>query len=198
MAEKIGIIILAAGASARMGQPKQLLTYNEKSLLQNACEAALHSNADHVVVVLGAQAELLSPVVEPLKLQVTINSDWQEGMSASIRCGLSAMQAAVSALGAVGLILSDQPFLRSKHLNTLFEKYRLNEAEIIASAYADALGTPVLFAKKYFPDLGKLRGQEGAKKLLQRYSNSISSVPFPEGAVDIDTPEDYAALLGKK
>jgi len=189
-----GLIILAAGSSSRLGKPKQNLVYQRATLLQRAVNTALSSVCRPVVLVLGANAEMIAPAVENKEVAILQNQDWQEGMASSIRCGLDAINKAAPNLDSLILMLCDQPFVYAGLLNRLVKTHTENYANIIASAYSDTMGPPVLFGKKYFEELLTLTGQEGAKKLIIKYNKSVVSIPFPEGGIDIDTVEDYEKL----
>ncbi|GAB2683368.1 hypothetical protein GCM10027037_00190 [Mucilaginibacter koreensis] len=189
-----GIIILAAGASTRMGQPKQQLVYEQETLLQRAIRTAEAAIAVSVVVVLGANAQKLNISAESDRLSICCNDDWQEGMASSIRAGLHRLLKLHPAIEHVLLMLCDQPFVSTELLNQLIQTEQSQQAGIIACTYQNTLGAPVLFKRKYFNQLLALTGQEGAKKLLVKFSDDVIAVPFEQGAVDIDTPEDYEQL----
>lgn len=190
----IGIVILAAGASSRMGKPKQELLYKGETLLQHAVKAAVSTSCEPVVVVLGASTEVRLPATAGKTVLTAINPKWQEGLSSSIRCGLSALLAAAPQAEGVLFMVCDQPFVEAALLESLLHTKSAGRKGIVACQYKDTFGTPVLFDKAYFDELLYLRGKEGAKKLLFRHSEDVASVSFPLGAVDVDTPEDYAAL----
>lgn len=190
----IGIVILAAGASTRMREPKQELLYKGETLLQHAINAALATDCHSVVVVLGANTKLHMPEQTGRTVSTVHNPDWQEGLSSSIRYGLSALLASAPQVDGVIFMVCDQPFVEASLLNSLIQRKSASGKGIVACQYKDTFGTPVLFGKAYFDELLFLRGKEGAKKLLFRHSEDVASVPFPLGAIDIDTPEDYALL----
>ncbi|GAA4423962.1 hypothetical protein GCM10023188_03240 [Pontibacter saemangeumensis] len=190
----IGIVILAAGASSRMGKPKQELLYKGETLLQHAVKAAVSTSCEPVVVVLGANTEVRLPASDGKTVLTAINPKWQEGLSSSIRCGLSALLAAAPQAESVLFMVCDQPFVEAALLESLLHTKSAGRKGIVACQYKDTFGTPVLFDKAYFDELLYLRGKEGAKKLLFRHSEHVASVSFPLGAIDVDTPEDYAAL----
>lgn len=198
----IGAIILAAGGSTRLGEPKQLLQYQGKSLLHRATEVALASDCSPVIVVLGAQYEVLSAELSGLDLIIVDNPEWQGGMATSIKVGLDALWQHYfarhhSADGTL-FLLCDQPLLTTEHLNTLvstFNNYPDPEsAPIVASAYSDTAGVPALFPKRLFLDLLQLPGSGGAKQIIERYTDTLVTVSFPGGELDIDTPEDVSTL----
>ncbi|WP_205500813.1 nucleotidyltransferase family protein [Rufibacter psychrotolerans] len=191
---KTGIIILAAGASSRLGQAKQQLTFQGQTLLQRTIEAAVDAEQCLVVVVLGANAEQIQPTLEPSEVPFIHNPGWAEGMASSIRVGLTEALRKEPELEAVIFLLSDQPFVEASLLNKMIQTQAETGKSMVACSYQDTLGAPVLFTKELFPELQQLKGQEGAKKLLARYSEKVAEIPFPKGAIDIDTPSDYAAL----
>lgn len=190
----VGLIILAAGASTRMGTPKQLLLYQGCSLIRHVTENAIASVCEPIIVVLGANAERIKPEINQLPIQIVENQQWTEGMSASIRVGLEALLAVNQNLEAVAIALCDQPFVSSQTFNRIIEAYRVTGKPIIASEYSGTLGVPALFNRALFSELMALKSTDGAKKLIKKHMHEVFSVPFPEGAIDIDTPKDYEQL----
>lgn len=190
----IGIVILAAGASTRLGEPKQKVQFQGNSLLQITVQAALRSAGTPVVVVLGANAETVEPEIAQVPVPVVLNPEWQEGMASSIRVGLNKLKQLEPQVEGAILMLCDQPFVVPEVLNSLIQAKNITGKEIVACAYNGTMGAPVLFDKAFFPDLLSLKGQEGAKKLLFKDPDAVTSVPFPLGSIDIDTPADYAML----
>ncbi len=187
----IGIIILAAGASTRMGKPKQLLLYQGRSLLRHITEIAIASKNQPIIVVLGANAEIIKPEICQLPVQIVENLQWASGMSSSIQTGVNALGQNVE---AVVITLCDQPFVSPEVINQLVEAYRLTPKAIVACEYADTLGVPALFHHTFFSKLANLKQGEGAKQIINKYINQVTSVPFLEGKIDIDTPDDYEQL----
>jgi len=187
-----GIIILAAGSSSRLGSPKQNLVYNGRTLLQRAIETAVASACEPVIVVLGANKNLIRQSIEGSKATIVYNTDWEEGMASSIRAGITALKKINPESDAVILMLCDQPFADTSLLNQLVQKR--SAKGIVACAYNKTIGPPVLFDAVYFDELLLLKGQEGAKKLFKKYQNDVVTVSFPLGSVDIDTSEDFERL----
>ena len=187
-----GIIILAAGPSSRLGLPKQNLIYKGETLLQRAINVASASSCDIVIVVLGANDDVVAPTAENKKTTIVKNLEWQEGMASSIRAGVDTIQHLAPEITSAILMLCDQPFANTALLDQLIQKKQAKG--IVACAYNDAIGPPVLFDKKYFDELLLLKGQEGAKKLLLKHPDDVETIPFPLGSVDIDTMEDYEKL----
>ncbi|AFZ16315.1 nucleotidyltransferase family protein [Allocoleopsis franciscana] len=190
----VGLMILAAGASTRMGTPKQLLTYRGCSFVHHIIEVAVASLCQPIAVVLGANVERIKPEISQFPVQIVENQDWEEGMSASIRVGLEALLAVNQNLDAVAIALCDQPFVLSQTLNQLVEAYHLTRKPIIASEYSETFGVPALFSRTMFSELMTLKSNEGAKQLIKRHIHEVYSIPFPGGAIDIDTPNDYEQL----
>jgi len=184
---RVGVIILAAGESSRLGKPKQLVSFRGRTLIRIAVEAGLNSICRPVVVVLGAKADHIRPEV-PEQARVVENSEWQEGMASSIRRGVEAIEAEVD---AVILMLCDQPLVDAEILNRIAAK---SEAGLVAAQYDGTVGVPALFGREYFSELRALGGKEGAKKILQANENRIARIPCPEAGVDIDTAADVQRL----
>jgi molybdenum cofactor cytidylyltransferase len=190
-----GIIILAAGNSSRLGQAKQLLTFRNKTLLRHVMDEASAVSDTWTIVVTGAERERLEQELEGSAAVVCHNADWEQGMSASIHIGLQKLMEIEPAATCCIIAVCDQPHITAGVFNGLLEKFRETSCGIIASAYADTAGTPVLFSKAHFDDLLRLQGHEGAKKLLNTYAQQVLLCPFEAGAVDIDTEKDYQRLL---
>lgn len=189
-----GIIILAAGASTRLGKPKQLLQYRGKTLLAHAINEAVNSNADAVVVVLGKDANLFKKEIDERKIRVAINSSWEEGMASSLRLGMDTLLKDKPYIDAVIFMVCDQPHISSSVLNELIITQQKTTKQIVTSNYGDSMGPPALLHKKYFEELMKLSGDAGARKIIQKNMNDVATILFPEGNIDIDTEEDYKKL----
>ena len=189
-----GIIILAAGASTRLGKPKQLLQYRGKTLLAHAINEAVNSNADAVVVVLGKDANLFKKELDEKKVRVAINSSWEEGMASSLRLGLDTLLKDKPYIDAVIFMVCDQPHISSSVLNELITTQQKTTKQIVTCNYGDSMGPPALLHKKYFEELMKLSGDAGARKIIQKNMNDVATILFPEGNIDIDTEEDYEKL----
>lgn len=192
---KYGIIILAAGNSSRLGEPKQLLSWQNNSLIRNVVEQSQKIPQAIAMVVTGASADLIENELVSQQVFTRHNAAWLTGMASSIKTGVSELLLLYPSLNAVLITVCDQPFLKSSIIHSLIEEYNSTGKNIIASAYNNTLGTPVLFSKKYFTDLQKLQGQEGAKKIIMSHPEDSSSIHFPSGEIDIDTKEDYNKLL---
>lgn len=190
-----GIIVLAAGASIRLGRPKQLLPYAGKVLLQHAIDEAVATAAGPVWVVLGAHAEHIAAAVDFSDVRVVQNPDWASGMGSGIRAGMNAVIEAYPGAERVLIMLCDQPFADRRLLQAMIAAGDVQSGHIIAAAYRDTVGVPALFPQAYFDTLRSLTAEEGAKKLIARHLDAVLQIPFPEGTIDVDTEEDYASLL---
>ena len=186
----IGIVILAAGASRRLGQPKQLIPYLDKFLIQHIIEVAIHSSCKSIIVVLGAYKDKIKPHLTHFDIHIAFNEKWSQGMSTSIQCGLNHIQKLESNLDGFILMLCDQPFVSTNLINQLVEKYHKKNSLIVASQYNDIVGVPALFDKSLFPEILNLKGDIGAKKLIRLYDKDVVKIPFPKGEIDLDTPDD--------
>jgi len=190
---RFGVVILAAGASTRMGQPKQLLPLDGKPLVVRAAEAALASSAWPVIVVLGANAAAIRPSLARLPILIAENAAWAEGMAASLRAGVTTLQQFSRAIDGVVVALCDQPAFSAESIRRLVAAQRTTGRGIVAAHYAGRNAAPALFLREYFPALVALTGEEGARQLLNGDSSRVATVDLPELAVDLDTPADYAA-----
>ncbi len=189
---KLNILLLAAGASTRLGQPKQLVKMGGRTLLERACDTALTIENQGVIVVLGAHFEVIKPTIEHLPVQILVNENWQAGMGSTIACGMAQLPPDAD---AVLLLLCDQPFVAHDLLEKLVEKWRENPSQIIASAYGGSFGPPAVFGSQYFAKLSALNGQQGAKKLMERHLERLLLVDFPKGEFDVDTEKDLKRLV---
>jgi molybdenum cofactor cytidylyltransferase len=189
------LLLLAAGASRRLGQPKQLLTLAGQSLLRRAAEAALATGAGPVVVVLGANADQQRPELAGLSVVVAPNPDWASGMASSLRVGLAAAELAQPGLSAALVMLCDQPFVSPLVLGQLLETFAATSSPIVASRYANGVvGVPIVFGAGCFPALRALTGDQGARKLVAQWPSPVPTVDFPLGQYDVDTPEDWDTI----
>lgn len=191
---KTGALILAAGKSSRLGKPKQLLVFEGQTLIERAINTALEANCDPVVVVLGAYQKELQQHIKGTAAQTIENQNWEQGMGTSISAGIKVLQKWGN-VNQVIIMLSDQPFVTKMHLEALLHTKTKNQKEIIASQYKNRMGVPVLFDHSCFPLLEKLKGAEGAKKLIDSEKEKVETVPFEKGKIDIDTEADFEALV---
>ena len=190
----VAIVVLAAGGSTRMGQPKQLLTFGGTTLLRRAAMTALESSCRPVCVVVGDQAADLEHEVADLPVVVARNPAWETGMASSIRAGVEAVLEANPRADAVVLMLCDQPLVTPELIDALAHEWRTTGRSLVASDYGGEHGVPALFARAWFGDLVRLTGDVGARTILRAHSTEVGLVPFPEAAIDVDSPADYQRL----
>jgi molybdenum cofactor cytidylyltransferase len=189
----IGAIILAAGMSKRMGQPKQFLNLHGKPMFRHAVETAVHSGLRPVVVVGGEQTGLLKEHIRDLPAIVIHNPNFAKGLSSSLKAGVKAIQDKVS---AAFIFLADQPFIPVTVVQQLRESYEVakeKNIKIIRPRYASVPGHPVLFDAEIFPELLCIEGDRGAQQVIQQHLAELQYVDFdnPLWGVDIDTPEEW-------
>ncbi|NID10955.1 nucleotidyltransferase family protein [Fibrivirga algicola] len=186
----IGTLILAAGESSRLGQPKQLLEKNGQPLVRHMAQLAHDLNTGPVVVVVGANAEPIKEALHDIQVRILPNPDWKTGMASSLRVGVELLEKTFPE--AILVLLTDQPYVSRALIEQLIETATSTHKGIIASEYGDTLGVPVLFRPEFFEALKSLEGDTGARKLVQKHPDDVAGVPFEQGAIDLDTPEDVA------
>ena len=187
---KIGAVILAAGSSSRLGQPKQLLQHEGRTLVRGTAEAALAAGCDPVAVVVGAECEKVAAALRDLAVLIVPNEDWQRGLGTSIRAGV----ARLGESDALLLLVCDQPKVDAGLLRQLIARQQQTGQPMVATSYAGTHGVPALFARSCFEQLLSLGEESGAKTLLLARPAEVATVEFPAAALDIDTPEDLPAL----
>jgi molybdenum cofactor cytidylyltransferase len=185
---KAGAVVLAAGASRRLGRPKQLIPIEGESLLRRTARLALEAGCAPIVVVLGFEAERMAAELADLHVATAVNANWSSGMGSSLRCGVAAARRARPEMDALLLLVCDQPSLTVDHLRTLLALHGSGSAPVTASAYAGRSGVPAVFAPRFFPELERIEGDCGARDLI--VGHNTQAVPWPEGARDVDFPED--------
>jgi molybdenum cofactor cytidylyltransferase len=186
-------IILAAGASRRLGQPKQLVRIAGETLLDRTIRMVRDSGAGPALVVLGAHQDAIQSIVDLAEVRSIINPNWEQGIATSIHAGISAAQELGAA--AVLLLVCDQPRLTAEHLRGLIAAHdKAPPPTIAASAYAGISGIPAIFPASQFPHLLALQGDAGARHLLQNPDCAMLSVSFTGGEIDLDTLSDLANL----
>jgi molybdenum cofactor cytidylyltransferase len=194
MPHDLAVVILAAGGSTRLGQPKQLVMHAGKTLLARAVEEALAAKLGPVVVVLGARATEMRTVLADYAVEAVENPQWETGLGSSIVAGVAAI--APRTVAGVLLMLCDQPGLGAEHLATLGAVWRTHGGHIACSLYGEVRGVPAVFGRAIFPELLALGGTRGAQAVIGRDADRVCTLEFPAGLWDIDTPEDLARLIG--
>lgn len=189
-------IILAAGASRRLGRPKQLVRIAGEALLARTIRVVRQAGADPVLVVLGANRERITKDVELSGVSVVANPDWEQGIARSIRAGVEALQRLRPDSKAAMILVCDQPGLTADHLKLLIARFeQADKPAIVSSRYAGIAGIPAIFPASQFAKLLALKGDAGARFLLRNPECPMDSVDFADGEADIDTPEDLARAV---
>ena len=193
--EGLHAVVLAAGASTRFGSPKQLVRVAGRPLLHSALARAADVAGSAVSVVLGAHAAELTPLLTHSQALIVINRDWREGIASSIRTGVLRLPPSCN---AVLLMLADQAAVTAEDLKRLVSAWRRQPDYIVAARYGMTTGVPAVFPRSVFSDLTALRGDTGARALLQRNPDRVVRVPMASAAIDIDTPEDLLKIHSKR
>ncbi len=195
---KIGIVILAAGGSRRMGSPKQLLDIEGQSLIRRTAELVIAaSKTSPVVLVIGANKPQIVPEIADLPLTIIDNSLWEQGLSSSVKMGMAGVWMIDKSIDAILFLVCDQPYLSLETITKMIEVYQTQKSSIVACSYGGELGVPMLFDRKYFDELLSLTGDKGAKPVLMKHLDQAHIVDFELGKIDLDTPEDYENWLFK-
>lgn len=193
----IGIILLAAGSSARMGRSKQLLTMGSEPLLTRSTKVILEAGFKNVIVVLGSNQKEHEEIIHDLPVVIVYNHDWQKGIGSSIKVGLIHLTRRVPETAAAMITVCDQPLLGAAHLKNIASQYQDKSSRIVCSFYSGVGGVPALFDKSLFPDLLSLKDEQGAKKIIRQFPDITAKVDFPGGEIDLDTMDDYSTFTTK-
>ena len=183
-----------------MGQPKQLLPYRGQTLLSHVIQCALASSCSSVIVILGANADKIEPSIKRFPVKIIRNPDWSQGVSSSIRCGVEYIrEQSFNSLNMNGMIflVCDQPLISTKIIEQLIAYYNKQKQSIIACCYDKTIGTPVLFDNSFCSELLQLQGDQGAKKIIQKYREQVTAIRFPNGEIDLDTFAEYQQFFSE-
>lgn len=192
--KRIAGIILAAGGSSRMGQPKLMLSWHGAPLVRWVARTALAAGCSPVIVVTGADPEKVESSLANLPLIFAHNSEWQQGQSTSVRAGVQMLPEDVD---AAMIMLGDQPQIPQSVPQSLMSIFLAETPPppIVAVASGGRRGNPVLFDKALFPVLTTLEGDAGARTIFSHYP--VQLIPFDDTnlLLDVDSPEDYRQLM---
>lgn len=192
VAPGIHAIILAAGQAQRFGRVKLLEEFDGEPLIRHALDIAQSVFHDNSWLVTGHSAKDIEDAARSLAGHVLFNPEYAQGIGSSIACGATACS---SRADGIVIMLADQPLINRSHLGNLVRRWSGAADAIIATEFAGVLGPPVLFGRDHFAELCALRGDTGAKQILETHMDAVDSVRFDPAAVDIDTPEDLARLV---
>lgn len=193
----IGAIVLAAGMSKRMGQPKLLLPFIGKPLFRHCVDAAAAAGLKPIILVGGYRMqELLQHAADLPEIEVIPNEDYESGMASSLRIGMAALTGRAD---AALVCLADQPLVPGIVMNKIRHHYDLHRKEgirIIRPEYNGTLGHPILFDAELFPEFEHIQGDEGGKSILAKHQSRLRILPFQnaEWGYDVDTADDLAKL----
>ena len=185
------VLVLAAGASTRLGQPKQLVKLGGRPALHIVVSNAVALAGNAVTVVVGAQAREMTHLLAHSPASVIVNRFWEEGMGASLRFGVASLPPGCD---AVLILLGDQVGVNADDLKRLAAAWKGEQSLIAASMYEQRVGVQAIFHRLCFSEMDELRGDQGARSVLERNSYRLIRVPMSNAAIDLDTPEDLAAL----
>ena len=190
----IALVILAAGASKRMGAIKQLLPWRSTSLLGHTIDQAQKSTASKTIVVLGANAIKIRTQITKHNLDILINEQWEEGMGTSIKCAVNYLISDKYEYSAVLFVLADQPLIKTSHYDALISAFTKTRNKIIASRLNEKAGVPALFSKSLFSKLLMIQGDIGAKKVIAQNTDLVHAIRCADSMIDIDTQETYQKM----
>ncbi len=182
----VSAVILAAGPSTRMGQPKLLLPLGDEPIVRRTARQVCDAGFDDVLVVVGYEHEKVRAALMGLPVRFALNAGYKTGMGSSFRTAVEHLSDSEAALFA----LADQPFVTSQEYRAVLDTYREQAPAIVSVRYADVTAPPHLFSRELFPELMQL--EKGARPVLERHLDRTIVLRFPpELLLDIDTPEDY-------
>jgi molybdenum cofactor cytidylyltransferase len=186
-------ILLAAGESRRMGRPKLLLPWKEGMVIEHVVDTYLSSDISELIVVSGAEAERIESVLAGRRVVMTTNWQYEQGMGTSIRRGI---EAASTRADAYLIALADQPLITVEIINRLIRRYGGSKPLIAAASHQGRRGHPIIFSKALRNELCEVRGDEGGRSVINKYSGKTDYVEVGSSAIfaDMDTVEEYEKI----
>ena len=193
---KVAAVVLAAGGSTRFEKPKQFALFQGETFVRRIVRAGIEGGCAPVVVGTGEDSAQITSELTRFPVTIAINRDWQSGLGSSIVVGIRNAMNLAPDLDAAVLLTCDQPLVTAAVLAQLIQLRLISGKPIVASAYATTLGIPALFDRSYFPDLLRLKGDSGAKRIILGRQHDVAPFDFPAGEIDIDNAADYEKLMG--
>ena len=194
----IAIVLLAAGASRRMGQAKQLMTWQDTSLIEHQIKTLLPTGAS-IHIVLGAYAEKIQPLITDFSVTIHENPHWEKGMGTSLAFGVR--QIVENTINTTGILITlvDQPLLTTAHFKTLIDTFTPNQQQIICSTSDKGWsGPPIIFDRCYFEELMQQDGDHGAKNVTKKHKGAITFLTLGSVLEDVDTPQAFAKAITRQ
>ena len=192
--QQLGILIIAAGQSKRLGKPKQLLNFEGKSLINRLIDTVKSSGSFPITLVLGAAADEINAQLTASPIDRVFNNQWNEGMASSIRVGVNRIMDLSPNVDGIMILVCDQPFISVEQIQALIKIQQDTGLPMASCYYANIIGTPAVFHQSVFSELLKLEGDVGAKKIIKERALEVAKLHFEEGIIDIDTMDDYIKL----
>jgi len=192
--QQLGILIIAAGQSKRLGKPKQLLHFEGKSLINRLIDTVKSSGSFPITLVLGAAADQINAQLTASPIDRVFNNLWNEGMASSIRVGVKRIMDLSPNVDGIMILVCDQPFISVEQIQALIKIQQDTDLPMSSCYYANIIGTPAVFHQSVFSELLKLEGDVGAKKIIKERASEVAKLHFEEGIIDIDTMDDYIKL----
>lgn len=196
MKERLVCLILAAGASSRMGgHPKALLPWGATTVIQHLFSQVKQSGIAPIVLVTGAHHKQLNPIAVSEAVTVCQNSEWEKGIGSSLSRGIGFLETQFPEVEAVLVLLADQPLLTADYLAQIQSEHVSFPQQMVVSGYGESEGVPALFPRKYWPSLLELPPTKGASRLIKSQKPNIRVLYPGEALLDIDTPKAYKKAL---
>jgi molybdenum cofactor cytidylyltransferase len=190
----VGAIILAAGDSSRFGRPKQLARFDGKSLVRRVVDAADAAGCSPIMVVIGSERAGIEDELREAPVVLIENQNWKTGIGSSIRTGMQSLSNVAPQIQAVVMLICDQPAVNARTIKDLITTHEESKRDIVACSYGDTVGVPALFDRSLFVELRSLSDESGAKSVILKDPKRVAQFAFPDGALDIDSPEDWKKL----
>jgi molybdenum cofactor cytidylyltransferase len=190
-------IILAAGASTRFGQPKQLLRLKDRYLLEWVLDAALNSGLSKIILVLGYAhqkiQQALGNKLRHAKLRIEVNPDYRKGQSHSLQVGLSSI---INTFAAAMFLLADQPLVDARTIDFLLNKFWSADKDICVPTFHGKRGNPSIFSQKFYKHIMEIKGDVGARQIIKTHPERVLEIEIknPLFFSDVDTPEDFEKI----